>query len=241
MSELIMKKFTLIELLIVIAIIGILVSLLLPSLGSARDRAKIAVCMSNHAQIMRGLTQYASKNNHSLPPANLGGGEWLNMLSKTKPNTLGHLVKGKFINPQVLYCPTWTHPVAQYNKKTANGKYGGFHSDMTDNPSSWTWSGTAYRHYPDIYNSKRPVHLMKDEVNLAITSDHWTKRANVDFGWTMGNGAFAHIEGLNYVTSYLSGTVKLKYDRSRTLIKLSIKHTAHKAIENTWENHFDLK
>lgn len=42
-----MKKFTLVELLIVIAIIGILCSLLLPSMSKARDKGLSAVCMSN--------------------------------------------------------------------------------------------------------------------------------------------------------------------------------------------------
>ena len=236
-----MKKFTLVELLIVIAIIGILVSLLLPSLQRSRQKAHIAVCMSNQAQLFRGLTQFAQKNNNNLPPTKSNAGEWLNMSGKKNPNGIGYLVRDKLIDPQVLYCPTWTHPVARYNVKSSDGKYGGFHSDPQKNPSSWTWSSTAYRHYPDILNSTRPVNLMKDENTLAITSDHWTKRANNDFGWTQGNGAFAHREGLNYVTTYINGNVKLKYDKSRTLIKLSIKHTAHQAIESTWENHFDLK
>ena len=46
--------FTLVELLIVIAIIAILVSLLLPSLSAARKRAENAVCVSNQGQLYRG-------------------------------------------------------------------------------------------------------------------------------------------------------------------------------------------
>ena len=59
-----MKKFTLVELLIVVAIIGILMSLLLPSLMRAREVTKTAVCLSNNAQINQAMQVYVSKNDN---------------------------------------------------------------------------------------------------------------------------------------------------------------------------------
>ncbi len=50
------KKFTLLELIVVIAVIGVLVTLLLPSLSRARMKAKKAVCLSNTSQVFKLLT-----------------------------------------------------------------------------------------------------------------------------------------------------------------------------------------
>ncbi len=62
-----MKKFTLVELLAVIAIIGILVSILLPSLAKARNKAMIAVCSSNLRQSGTGKSGYLKDHNYKFP------------------------------------------------------------------------------------------------------------------------------------------------------------------------------
>jgi len=64
-----MNKFTLVELLIVIAVIAILGSMLLPALNKARDVAKSASCISNQKQCGLGIAQYAQDNSDYLPAA----------------------------------------------------------------------------------------------------------------------------------------------------------------------------
>ncbi len=60
----------------VIAIIGILASLLLPALGRARGTAQAAACTSNLRQIAVFMMMYTSDNNEYFPIAGRSGAVW---------------------------------------------------------------------------------------------------------------------------------------------------------------------
>ena len=61
------KRFTLLELLIVISILGILMTLLLPSLTNAKELSKKAVCMSNLKQVGIGTQLHLKDEDGKYP------------------------------------------------------------------------------------------------------------------------------------------------------------------------------
>jgi prepilin-type N-terminal cleavage/methylation domain-containing protein/prepilin-type processing-associated H-X9-DG protein len=65
--------FTLIELLVVISLVALLVALLLPALGAARESSRTIVCGSNEKQIGLALQTYATEHRDWIIEAEGGG------------------------------------------------------------------------------------------------------------------------------------------------------------------------
>lgn len=63
------RGFTLVEILVVIGIIGVLVAILVPALGSARESANTTYCLNNLRQLQTASMAYATINANYLPPA----------------------------------------------------------------------------------------------------------------------------------------------------------------------------
>lgn len=71
------RGFTLIEVLVVVAIIALLVAILLPSLSAARRQAKTTACAVNLRTISQALIFYLEANQDVIPAAGAGGFELL--------------------------------------------------------------------------------------------------------------------------------------------------------------------
>ena len=62
------KGFTLVELLVVVAIIGILVLVAVPRFSSMTDGARISAVEANHRILVSAITMYMAEHNGQLPP-----------------------------------------------------------------------------------------------------------------------------------------------------------------------------
>ena len=63
------RAFSLVELLVVVAILALLAALLLPALGQARETAKRTTCLSNLRQMAIAANAYTYDNNNQFPVA----------------------------------------------------------------------------------------------------------------------------------------------------------------------------
>ena len=100
--------FTLVELLVVIAVIALLMGILIPSLAKARIMAMRMKCSSNLRQIHFAINSYMSSNSDTYPCADdpLAAGYWLwmgrGLRDFARPLLATDINKN---NPSVLLCP----------------------------------------------------------------------------------------------------------------------------------------
>ena len=96
------KGFTLIELLVVISIIALLLSILTPSLGLAKEKARRVICQTNLKQISLVTMMYANDNRSKLPVTDdKGGAGWF----LDVPYNVAEMVRKDF-SIDMLYCPS---------------------------------------------------------------------------------------------------------------------------------------
>lgn len=141
--------FTLIELIVVMAVIAILMSLLLPTLGKVRGTAKRSVCINNQKQIGTGMALYSDDHNdYATPPSYLAGGGFATPFWNEKiAGYLGETKFGYCYSPHAAK-PVWICPGSYLIK---NASWNGYGSTYVLN-SAINYCGAGHYHGTTYHN-----------------------------------------------------------------------------------------
>lgn len=105
------RNFTLVELLVVIAVIAILASMILPALRSALDKARAIQCTNNHKQLSTSTLLYVDDNKGYLPLNDV-------KYTETAKNVKTPTILWSYISHQPV-----TSDYGYLKKVTTDGKY----------------------------------------------------------------------------------------------------------------------
>jgi prepilin-type N-terminal cleavage/methylation domain-containing protein/prepilin-type processing-associated H-X9-DG protein len=185
-----LRGFTLVELLVVIGMICVLISILLPSLGRARDQARTVICNNNLRQLGAAATNYAVANEGFYPASMQHSGSWMWDLSR---QTADKMVEAGAIK-DIFFCP--------------------FYYEKQEYDSLWNFT-PDYRVTGYFFHFKRPVsnlptltspkkYKVRMSQSLAATDSELisdtTLSQNNSFtevygGWTGGAHGTSHLKG----------------------------------------------
>ena len=224
-----LKKFTLIELLIVIAIIGILLSLLMPSLYKTREKARIAVCQSNLSQIYKASLVYAHNHNRRLPPPGNdakhkgSGSVWAYTLNREVADEMHIYLNSKQTDNTVFDCPS--NSAAPRGEKTV----GTTKLYLMDQYSMLTYFEKLSS--ATMLGNSSPTFMDEDGVILAETMIWWKSPSDSSWGSNHGNGQRSTVwtelklDPYGYNQTLMNGSIKWinisNLEKSAPLAKIS--------------------
>lgn len=129
------RGFTLVELLVVIALIALLAAMLFPVIGQALERAQLAKCQTRLSNITRAYLQYVYDHDGQKPPQTIPTGfnfKWMTNQVKWGgggPTHLGVLIDEGYLSQfDDLWCPSVPIP-GEYEQQSSNWTNSGQSAD----------------------------------------------------------------------------------------------------------------
>lgn len=199
------KKFTLLELLIVVCIILVLLSLMMPAVRKSIQRAKFAVCTSNIGQIYRGVYLYSNVNAMRFPVAynRNTGHSWDDLLSPLlgRPITEEEMalngipVTSAACKGTVFACPSYKNGEANRRSYATTGGWGGPYGVAVGGSTSTYGPAEGWsQKFPKGKGDPSDKIVYREDPVGGDLGSGWNAYSNFD--WGSGNGV--HHKGKNY-------------------------------------------
>ena len=175
------RGFTLVEMLLVVAVIVLLIAMLLPSLQGGREMARRAKCLTQQHAIATGAIQYAGGNGGKLPVMH----SWATHFITGTPEAYidnRELLLSLSGSPETYYCPSHTqlkrdNPSVGWNGSAQDRfmSYGPIgiwqqSSSVVSWPKTYT-SITPFTKPTVAHQGNRPTRLASASGSLAVTTD----------------------------------------------------------------------
>jgi prepilin-type N-terminal cleavage/methylation domain-containing protein len=166
--------FTLVELMVVITIAALLSALLLPSLSTAKEKSRRAVCKSNIKELLIVMENYADQNSDVLPSAADNSGLYHSIIlsDDTFSNLL--LLTG---TSNIFYCPNIVFGDMPGSVAQHTTKYG-----YVIGYSYWGGATISSLKAPDYQVLPSKAGDMRLSTNALISdANYWTGEASSDY------------------------------------------------------------
>ena len=163
------REFTLIELLIVIAIIAVLAAMLLPALSSVRERAKAIQCTSNLRQIGTGFLMYFNDNNDIFPYyVQDGKVNWTPLIAE-QIYSAGKKINVETVRKTVFRCPSDNDDCEIAGLGAISYGYNAHLGANYANEGAAAAWGFAYRNPYRLRDIPKPsAHLLVSDINTGL-------------------------------------------------------------------------
>jgi len=249
------KNFTLIELLIVIAIIAILAGMLLPTLGKARERARAIGCISNEKQLALAFGSYQNDSADYWPQIR-GAGDG-------KPWSWTFL-RDRYATPGQMICSgmTWDSDWARTKMKDWSHAAEQVHLNGSDfyvyvsYGLNFSGLGGGAAQLDSLTGTGTKMSQLRNPSGCITAADSWNS-ANRDVGRYIGGFALsnilpstktyraeafpAHSARTLINVLWADGSVRAEKSTSARSSVYNLAPFAQGGVANDPENHFDLK
>lgn len=217
------RAFSLTELLVVVSVLMILISLLMPSLRSAFEKAEMVQCTSNMRQITLSAHIYAEDFDQWLPErgANSEGSQKGNMAIhpayQQKGMGLGFkLFYYNYIDPIQFWCPSDDSTHDFYHNVYGNIQTFDrirYYQEVDEIPGTYTKNGVTYSHSGEVHKKWQAFRDHMEQMEAA--DDLWN---NNQIFCSSGRDQGRINPQITYIQSY---AVFRKYKEFETILKFS--------------------